>query len=133
MHKFVLIDEARRKRCQDAIKFAAIGSAVTIREGEGRNLDQNAAMWPRLSDTSKQVLWHGSKLSPEEWKDLFTCGIIDVKVLPNLDSTGFVMVGLSTKRLSKKKFSDLLELITSFGAEREVKWSEKFSTVGKKP
>jgi hypothetical protein len=44
--------------------------------------------------------------------------------VPNLDGTGFVALGLSTSRMSKRELSDLMELISAFGAERGVEWTE---------
>lgn len=35
---------------------------------ETRSLAQNARLWAMLGDVSKQVNWHGRKLSPTAWK-----------------------------------------------------------------
>ncbi|HDU4945921.1 TPA: recombination protein NinB, partial [Klebsiella pneumoniae subsp. ozaenae] len=37
---------------------------------ESRTDKQNRLMWPLLKDLSDQVIWHGEKLEPAEWKDL---------------------------------------------------------------
>jgi hypothetical protein len=34
------------------------------------------------------------------------------------------MCGISTSKMSKQRFSDLLEIINAFGAEQGVKWSD---------
>lgn len=39
---------------------------------ESRTDKQNRLMWPLLKDLSDQVIWHGEKLEPAEWKDLIT-------------------------------------------------------------
>ena len=39
---------------------------------ESRTDKQNRLMWPLLKDLSDQVVWHGEKLEPAEWKDLIT-------------------------------------------------------------
>lgn len=44
---------------------------VEARE-ETRTDKQNRLMWPLLKDLSDQVVWHGEKLTREEWKDLIT-------------------------------------------------------------
>jgi NinB protein. len=44
--------------------------------------------------------------------------------VPNLDGTGFIILGQSTRAMSKKELSNLLELAYAFGAEHDVKWSE---------
>ena len=93
-----------------------------------RTLEQNARMWATLTDISKQVVWHGLKLAPEEWKHVFTATLKGQKTVPNLDGTGFIILGQSTRAMSKKEFSNLLELAYAFGAEQGVKWSETAKT-----
>jgi len=44
--------------------------------------------------------------------------------VPNLENNGFVNLSTSSSRLSKAQFSDLIELIYKFGAERGVEWTE---------
>lgn len=93
-----------------------------------RTLEQNARMWATLTDISKQVVWHDLKLAPEEWKHVFTATLKGQKTVPNLDGTGFIILGQSTRAMSKKEFSNLLELAYAFGAEQGVKWSETAKT-----
>lgn len=93
-----------------------------------RTLEQNARMWATLTDISEQVVWHGLKLTPEEWKHVFTATLKGQKTVPNLDGTGFIILGQSTRAMSKKELSNLLELAYAFGAERDVKWSETAKT-----
>jgi hypothetical protein len=90
---------------------------------ETRNLQQNALLWPLLTDISEQVVWHGQKMCRENWKDVFTAALKKAKVVPGLDG-GFVVCGLSSSKMGKVEFSELLDLIQAFGAEHEVKWSE---------
>lgn len=94
---------------------------VQISEGT-RTLDQNALMWPLLQCLERQTDWHGMKLSAEEWKDLLSAGLAKSKVVPNLDNTGFVILGQRTSKMTKKQFSDLIELIYAVGAEKGVKF-----------
>jgi len=89
-----------------------------------RTLDQNAKLWPMLTDISKQVEWYGHWLTPEEWKHVLTAALHqEQKVVPGING-GFVVLGLSTSRMNKREFSDLIELISAFGAEHGVEWSE---------
>ena len=92
-----------------------------------RNLEQNAKMWAMLHDIEQQCEWHGIKLADEEWKDLFSAGLVKSKVVPNLDGTGFVILGQRTSQMTKSQMSDLIELIYAFGAERNVVWSEQYA------
>lgn len=100
------------------------GPVVIEVKREGRSVSQNAKLWPMLTDISKQIEWFGAYHSAEVWKDLITGTFRQCVVLPNLDGTGFVMTGLSTSRLSKSDFSQLIEYIFQFGAEKEVRWSD---------
>lgn len=88
-------------------------------EPEKRSSLQNKLLWAALTDVSQQVEWHGQKLEPGEWKDVFTAALKRQKVVPGLEG-GFVVLGSSTSRMSKAEFSELCELIFAFGSERGV-------------
>jgi len=117
---FRLVHAEARNRASQACQEAPDGYVVRIRKPT-RTLEQNAALWPLLEEISAQVNWHGSKLSEEEWKDVFSATLKGQKTVPNLDGTGFVILGQSTSEMDKQEFSELLELATAFAAERGVK------------
>lgn len=89
-----------------------------------RSLEQNARLWAQLTDISQQVEWYGKRLTPEDWKHVFTASLRKMAVVPNLDGTGFVALGLSTSRMTKRELGDLIDLMTAFGNERGVRWTE---------
>lgn len=120
---FVLVHTEARKRALAAVQTAPDGFVTIVCEPT-RNLDQNAALWAILHEISEQVVWHGRKLSPESWKHIFTASMKKMDVVPNLEGTGFVALGLSTSKMSKREFSDLLELIAAFAAERGIELGE---------
>ena len=120
---FHLVHKQARQRALEDLQAAPDGYVVTIHEPT-RNLEQNAALWAALSDISKQVEWYGQKLTPEEWKDVFTASLKLQKVVPGLDG-GFVVCGLSTSKMGKSEFSQLLDLAYAFGAEKEVKFHDQ--------
>ena len=91
-------------------------------EQEKRSQEQNALMWSVLTDLSKQVLWHGEKLTKDEYKDLLTAGLKKQRAIPGIDG-GFVVLGSSTSKMTKQEMTDLITLAHAFGDEREVKWS----------
>ena len=93
---------------------------VVLKE-KTRSLDQNALLWPLLTAVSEQVVWHGKRLSREEWKDVFTAALKKQTVVPGIDG-GFVVCGRSTSKMSKAEFSELLELIQAFGVQNGVKF-----------
>lgn len=89
---------------------------------ETRSLKQNARMWAMLDDVSKQVVWYGRKLMPEEWKHVFTASLTKQDVVPGLDG-GFVVLGKATSKMTKGEMSELQELMQAFGAQQGVKFS----------
>jgi hypothetical protein len=121
---FVLVHPQARQRAREAIAQAPDGFVVRISEPT-RTLEQNARLWAMLGDVSAQVVWYGKKLSPEDWKHIFSSSLRKLEVVPNLDGNGFVALGLSTSRMSKRELGDLMELIAAFGAERDVVWSDE--------
>lgn len=104
-------------------KGLAAGPVVMTLGRENRNLDQNARLWATLTDVAEQVVWYGQKLSQEDWKHVFTAALEKQKLVPGIDG-GFVMCGISTSKMSKAKFIDLLEIINAFGADQGVRWSD---------
>jgi sulfite reductase beta subunit-like hemoprotein len=116
---FVLVHPTARQMAVREVVNAPEGYVVEVKEPT-RSLEQNAALWAALHDVSEQVEWYGKRLTPEDWKHVFTASLRKLEVVPNLDGTGFVALGMSTSRMSKREMSDLLELIHAFGAERGV-------------
>lgn len=98
-------------------------------EPRTRSQEQNRRMFAMLTDVSRQVVWHGQKLSKEEWKDVFTAALKRQKVVPGIDG-GFVVLGSSTSRMTVAEMGELMELVAAFGAEHEVRFTapEEWST-----
>ena len=94
-----------------------------------RTTEQNKRLLAMLNEVSQQVDWYGQKLTPEEWKDVFSAAIKRQKVVPGLDG-GFVVCGQSTSKMNKAEFGDMMTLMESFGAERGVKFSDGDNTQG---
>lgn len=122
-HFLILANEAVKARAIRWIMAAPVGMAVEFKPAT-RSLDQNAKLWACLTDVSRQVEWYGQRLTAEEWKDVFSASLRRAKVVPGLDAGSFVVLGLRTSKLTKAEFSDLIELIHAFGAERGVVWSD---------
>lgn len=123
MRPLVITGEVARKVICRHVLTAPEGHVVTIKEAT-RNIEQNAKMWAMLADISAQTDWHGIKLNAEEWKDLLSAGLVQSRVVPNLEGNGFVILGQRTSKLTKSQFAALIELLYAFGTERGVKWSE---------
>jgi len=93
---------------------------VEVREAT-RSLEQNARMWAMLEDVSAQVEWYGRKLTPEEWKHVFSASLKGQDVVPGLYG-GFVVLGVSTSRMTIREMGELMTLMEAFGAERGVRF-----------
>lgn len=118
--KYVLTPH-NRHRIHAEITQAPDGWIVDIREPT-RSLQANAAMWAALSDVADQVVWYGRKLTAEEFKHVFTAALSKQDVVPGIDG-GFVVLGLSTSKMTIREMSDLIEIIHAFGAENGVRFS----------
>jgi len=123
---FVLSHNEARQRAKDFVGIAPEGWVVEFKPAT-RSLEQNAKLWASLTDVSKQVVWHGRKLTAEEWKFVFSSAIKKQEVVPNIDGTGFVVLGQSTSKMTKSEMSELLELIQEFGAQHNVKFEDEYA------
>lgn len=90
-----------------------------------RSLAQNSMLWACLTDISEQVNWHGRKLSKEDWKHVLSAALYQQDVVPNIDGTGFVVLGKSTSKMTVREMRDLIELAQSFGAQRGVTFGDE--------
>lgn len=104
-----------------ALLFAEKRLIVEVKEAT-RSTEQNARMWAMLTEVSNQVVWHGRKLTTEEWKHVFTASLKRQDVVPGLDG-GFVVLGQSTSKMGVREMGELMELISAFGAQQGVKFS----------
>lgn len=115
---FILHSSAHRNKAIDAVREAGDDYVVTISEPR-RSLVQNALMWVLLQELADQVEWHGQKLTAENWKDMCTAALKQQEVVPGIEK-GFVVLGTSTRRMTKQEMSDLIEFIYAFGAAHGV-------------
>ena len=120
----VLHSDAMRAKAIDWIRRAPRETRVTF-AGPKRTTEQSDKMWACLTDISQQTDWCGLKLSPDDWKILFMNALnSEMRLVPNLDKTGYVNLGNRSSQLSKAEMSDLIELIHKFAAERGIKLYE---------
>jgi hypothetical protein len=115
----ILTDDRTRAKAADWCRRLPLKTRVEFKAPR-RSIDQNALMWQRLTEVSEQVEWYGLKLSPEDWKDVFSASLRKARVVPGIDAGSFVPLGMRTSDMSKQEMTDLLELIGAFGAEKGV-------------
>jgi hypothetical protein len=134
MPVFILAPENARKRMEDAWHYACghLQEGKRVRliledAEEIRTLEQNAAFWPKVNDIAAQVQFEVDGqmvwLEPEEVKEiLMAAWLKDRRIARGIDG-GHVVLGGSTKRMSKKAFHELTELATHFGDSKGVTWT----------
>lgn len=113
----VLHGQRERAKAHEWVNKAAPLSRVEFK-GPTRSSDQNALMWALLTEIADQLPWHGRKLKPEDWKDLFTASLRrELRMVPNLNGDGFVLLGMRTSDMSRQEMGELIDMILAFGAE----------------
>lgn len=115
----ILHSQSQRSFAKQMIDRAPMDAVLTIREAT-RSTDQNALLWSVLSDISRAKP-EGRCHTPEVWKCLFmsACGHA-VQFEMGLDGRPFP-VGFRSSRLTKRQFSDLIEFIYSWCAEKGIR------------
>lgn len=93
-----------------------------------RSIDQNNKMWAMLTDIANQLPWlvngHLVKVAPKDWKDILTASLKrEQRMAAGIDG-GFVMLGRRTSTMTLAEMSELIELMTAFGAQRDIVWSD---------
>ena len=121
-------NETEQQEIRDrAVRWAANvppGTRIEFKSPK-RTLPQNDRMWAMLTDIAKQLPWHGQKLSPDDWKLVFLDTLKrEIRIVPNLDGNGFVNLGRSSSDLGISEMADLISLISAFGDNHGVKWTE---------
>lgn len=128
-HTIIVRSEADRRRAAHWCTKAPSGMRIEFKEVK-RSLPQNDRMWAMLTDISRQLAWHGVRLPPDDWKLIFLDALKrELRMVPNIDGTGFVNLGRSSSDLTKSEFSDLMELIEAFGAKHDVVFHAKAEAV----
>lgn len=143
MTHFILRTENARDRFaaawQFACEFLQLGKSVKVEISEllpKRSHEQNSRLWALLTDVSRQVEWcvdgKMQRLSPEDWKTMFSAGLTKTQRVAHGIDGGFVMLGTRTSRMTVAEMCELQELIQAFGAEHSVQWSDPHFSEGRK-
>jgi len=131
MSDFIMRTETDRLRFMAHIQGIDLSkpkkAAIT---DEDRTAEQNAALHAKLSDISRQVEHAGKKWNVLIWKRLCTAAWLreigeNATMIPALDGNGFDVIYEKTSKLGVKKCASLIEWINAFGAEHNVRWTQK--------
>ena len=120
---FFLVNPKVRQNAVLAVSFAPDGYEVIIQE-KTRTTAQNKRLWAMLSDIANQVEWYGKKMDEMQWKHFFSAILHGQMTVPNPEGTGFVVIGKATSKMSVSEMTNLQEMMSAFGAERDVRWSD---------
>ena len=113
--QITISSDAARKRACEWVSKAPDGYRVTVQSVQ-RTKKQNDRQWPMLSAISTQLVWHGRKYTPEQWRDYFMHQLNGGAFMPDEDG-GMIPIGRSSSNLGKEEHSFFQELIEAF-AER---------------
>ena len=102
-----------------AASLQAGGQWVLTVKRKTRSIEQNARLWAMLTEVSNQVEWYGKKLTPEDWKNVFSAALYQQEEVTGING-GFVVLGRSTSKMTVAQMSEMQTLIEAFGAERGV-------------
>ena len=95
-----------------------------------RSGEQNKKLHASLTDIANQVEHAGRKWDALIWKRLLTAAWLreagdQPQMIPAVDGHGFDVVYERTSKLSVKQCADLITWIECFGAEHQVRWTQK--------
>ncbi len=122
----ILTSPAERSKAVRWVHQAPPGTRLEFKATK-RSIDQNSKMWACLTDVATQVVWYGTKLSADDWKDIFSASLRKARVVPGIDVGTYVPLGMRTSDMSKDELSALIELILAFGAEHGVTFHDQQS------
>lgn len=104
---------------------------ITLSEPK-RTLDQNAAMWPSITDFQRHVQWmvtdsQGKQelATNEDMKAILCAAFLkETRMAPGLNG-GMVFLSARTSQFSRRKMGEFLSFLHSEGDARGVQWSDK--------
>jgi hypothetical protein len=121
----ILNGKVDREKAARWIAKAPVGTRVEFKASK-RSIPQNDRMWAMLTVLSENLLWHGQRLTPDDWKLVMLDGLSrEVRAVPAIDGRGFVNLGRSSSSLTKDEMAQLMDLMEAFAAQHGVNLSEE--------
>ncbi|PDT47291.1 NinB family protein [Sinorhizobium fredii] len=120
----VINSEADRRKAALWANKAPWGTRIEFKASK-RTPPQNDRMWAMLTEVADQLTYHGVKMPTDDWKLVFLDALKrEIRMVPNLDGTGFVNLGRSSSDLTKEEMTALIEIIFAYGAQHGVVFKE---------
>lgn len=124
-HDLKLSSPAIRAKARLWLDAAPEGAIVRFFPEPTRTLEQNSLLWSLLGNIATQKEHNGTYHTPETWKLLHMHALgHESRFLNGLNGEVFP-AGFSSSKLSVKEMSDLITWIYSWGAENNIRWSER--------
>lgn len=130
--RYDLIDQQQASALMNSlwpkVKAAlAAGRKLTLEvKDASKSREQEEKYHAIIGDIAKQAQHMGAKWSADDWKRL----LVDLycvekqlpngKVVPSLDMTGIVQLGMQTRHFTKEQASEFVEFLQSWAAENGV-------------
>ena len=95
-------------------------------KAENKSRDQEEKYHAMLGEIAKQASHLGAKWSAEDWKrlmvDLFAkeTGLQGGKIIPSLDGSGIVQLGLQTRNFTKEQAMEFITFLEAWGASNGI-------------
>lgn len=133
---FRLVNDAVRRNARQAILNAPEGYMCDISPPTKKRI-QEEKYHAMIGDIAKQVDLIGCRRNTEDAKRLLIDAFARVmreagtplrqegRILPSLDGSGFVQLGIQSRKFTVKEASEFIEYLYAFGSERSVFWSEQ--------
>lgn len=116
--RIIITGQRSRQKAHAWVDKAPPMTEIDFR-AQKRTLPQNARMWAMLSAIADQMIWHGAKWSPDDWKDYFMHSLAGARFMPH-EEGGMIPIGRRTSRLDKQDHSLLTDLIEAFAHKHGI-------------
>ena len=83
-----------------------------------------------IEEIAKQASHLGAKWDAEDWKRLLLnefakqANLFQGRIVPSLDGSGIVQLGLQSRKLTKEQASEFVEFLLAWGAEHGITYSQ---------
>jgi hypothetical protein len=134
--RYDLIDQQQASALMNSlwpkVKAAlAAGRKLTLEvKDASKSREQEEKYHAIIGDIAKQAQHMGSKWSAEDWKRLLVDKFMrehwqtDLTIIPNLDSTGIVQLGIQTRKFTKEQASEFVEFLLAWCADNGIELKE---------
>ena len=130
--RYQLIDEAQAKVLMTGlwpkvIKALQSGKQLSMEIKDAtRTCPQNAKFHAMIDEIAQQAQHLGAKWDAEDWKRLLLhefakqMNLPQSRIIPSLDGSGIVQLGLQSRKLTKEQASDFVEFLYAWASTNGV-------------